>query len=113
MGDPRVRTLAGSCHALCGFRCICPRARGCRARILTSESDPGLGTDPLGSRLERSGSRFLPGALLPEYSFEAALDTCKAAGLAGAALWRWRKPEPGSADENYGTFDPQALRGWL
>ncbi len=50
---------------------------------------------------------------MPEYSFEAALDTCKEAGLAGAALWRWRKPGPGSADENYGTFDPQALRGWL
>jgi hypothetical protein len=50
---------------------------------------------------------------MPGYSFEAALDTCKAAGLAGAALWRWRKPERGSAGENYGAFDPQALRSWL
>jgi hypothetical protein len=49
----------------------------------------------------------------PEYSLEAALDTCKAAGLAGAAVWRWRGPEPGGPDEKYGAVDPEALRAWL
>ncbi len=49
----------------------------------------------------------------PGYSLDAALDDCKAAGLAGAGVWRWRKPESGSGDEQYGAVDPEALLIWL
>lgn len=47
------------------------------------------------------------------YSLEAALDVCKAAGLLGAGVWRWRKPESGGGDEPYGMADPEVLRNWL
>jgi hypothetical protein len=49
----------------------------------------------------------------PGYSLETELDACKTAGLAGAAVWRWRKPDVGSGDEKYGAADPDVLRGWL
>ena len=49
----------------------------------------------------------------PGYSLDAALDDCKAADLAGAGVWRWRKPESGSGDEQYGTVDAEALLIWL
>jgi hypothetical protein len=49
----------------------------------------------------------------PGYTLEEALDTCKAAGLSGAGIWRWRNPDPGSADEKYGAADPDILRTWL
>lgn len=49
----------------------------------------------------------------PEYSVEAALDACKAAGLAGAAVWRWRNPEAGGSDAALGAADPAALQAWL
>jgi hypothetical protein len=49
----------------------------------------------------------------PGYSLETALDACKAAGLLGAGVWRWRQPESGGADGPYGTADPGTLRDWL
>jgi hypothetical protein len=49
----------------------------------------------------------------PGYSLEATLDDCKAAGLAGAGVWRWRKPESGGGDESYGAAVPEVLRAWL
>jgi hypothetical protein len=49
----------------------------------------------------------------PGYSLEASLDACKASGLAGAGVWRWRKPESGGGDESYGAADPEVLRAWL
>ncbi len=49
----------------------------------------------------------------PEYSLRAALDACKEAGLAGAAVWRWRKPEEGGGDVAFGMADPQMLQSWL
>jgi hypothetical protein len=47
------------------------------------------------------------------YSLEAALDACRAAGLKGAGVWRWRPPESGGDDESIGAADPEALRNWL
>lgn len=49
----------------------------------------------------------------PAYTLQGALDACRAAGLAGAWVWRWRKPEPDSNDEKYGAVDAEALRAWL
>jgi hypothetical protein len=44
---------------------------------------------------------------------EASLDACKASELAGAGVWRWRKPESAGGDESYGAADPEVLRAWL
>jgi len=49
----------------------------------------------------------------PSYALGAALDTCKAAGLSGAGVWRWRPPEPGGGDQSFGSADPLFLRDWL
>lgn len=49
----------------------------------------------------------------PNYSFQSALHTCRAAGISGAALWRWRKPEPTESDFALGSINPQQLQSWL
>jgi hypothetical protein len=49
----------------------------------------------------------------PDYSFHAALDSCRAAQLCGAAVWRWREPEAGGSDVSFGAADPQQLQAWL
>ena len=48
----------------------------------------------------------------PEYSLVNALTTCREAGLAGAAVWRWTKPDSTSADRHIGCVDPTLLRAW-
>jgi len=48
---------------------------------------------------------------VPDYSLEAALTACRDAGLAGAAIWRWRPPEP--ADVAFGSVEPRTLSAWL
>ncbi|GAC1623903.1 MAG: hypothetical protein PVS2B2_03940 [Candidatus Acidiferrum sp.] len=49
----------------------------------------------------------------PNYSFNTALASCRAAQLCGAALWRWREPDPGGSDVALGAADPQELQAWL
>lgn len=49
----------------------------------------------------------------PEYSLETALDACRAAGLAGAAVWRWRNSGPDDTDSALDTADPAVLQAWL
>lgn len=49
----------------------------------------------------------------PGYSLANALDACKAAGLAGACVWRWRPAEAGGSDAAFGSVDPLALSAWL
>jgi hypothetical protein len=46
----------------------------------------------------------------PEYSCADALRVCREAGLAGAGVWRWTKPEAGGADSRLGCIDPALLR---
>jgi len=48
----------------------------------------------------------------PEYSLANALTICREAGLAGAAVWRWTKPEAEGTDGRVGTVDPLLLRAW-
>ena len=50
---------------------------------------------------------------VPEYSLEAALTTCRRAGLAGAGIWRWRPPEPAGSDVAFGSVQPETLSAWL
>ena len=47
------------------------------------------------------------------YSLEAALDICRKGGVAGAAVWRWREPEPDGADVSFGAADGSLLQAWL
>ena len=48
----------------------------------------------------------------PEYSLPQALDSCRNAGLCGAAIWRWTEPDPQGTDEALGRIDPDLLRAW-
>jgi len=48
----------------------------------------------------------------PRYSLADALSICRDAGLAGAAVWRWTKPEADGADCNVGCVDPVLLQAW-
>lgn len=50
---------------------------------------------------------------VPAYSLEAALTTCREAGLAGAGIWRWRPPEPNGSDVAFGSVQPETLSVWL
>src|SRR5262249_12121543 len=50
---------------------------------------------------------------VPDYSLEAALTACRDAGLAGAAIWRWRPPEPAGCDVAFGSVEPGTLSAWL
>src|SRR5262249_5012138 len=47
----------------------------------------------------------------PSFTLGAALDTCKAAGLSGAGVWRGRPPEAGGGGQGYGSARPQVFRG--
>jgi hypothetical protein len=46
------------------------------------------------------------------YSLFSALDACREAELHGAAVWRWRKPEPSGTDLAVGCVDAAALKAW-
>ena len=48
----------------------------------------------------------------PEYSLTQALSICRNAGLAGAAVWRWTRPEEHGTDTAIGCVDPALLRAW-
>lgn len=48
----------------------------------------------------------------PEYSLTNALTVCRDAGLAGAGVWRWTKPEAEGTDAHIGCIDPTLLRAW-
>jgi hypothetical protein len=48
----------------------------------------------------------------PEYSLENSLTLCRDAGLAGAAVWRWTRPEPTGSDAAIGCVDPVLLQAW-
>lgn len=50
---------------------------------------------------------------VPAYSLEAALNTCRRAGVAGAGIWRWRPPEPAAPDVAFGSVQPETLSAWL
>ena len=41
----------------------------------------------------------------PEYSCNAAVETCRSSQLAGASVWRWRPPEEGGSDSDLGFVD--------
>lgn len=49
----------------------------------------------------------------PNYSLRAALTACRAAGLAGAGVWRWRPPEVHGSDVAFGCVQPETLSAWL
>jgi hypothetical protein len=46
------------------------------------------------------------------YSLEKALNECRDAGIFGAAVWRWTKPEDASSDVAVGCVEPATLRAW-
>ena len=46
------------------------------------------------------------------YSLPHALDTCRAAGLCGAAVWRWTEPDAQGSDVALGRVDPAELIAW-
>jgi hypothetical protein len=48
----------------------------------------------------------------PHYSLPGALDLCRAAGLSGAAVWRWTEPDAHGTDVAFGRVDPQELKAW-
>jgi len=48
----------------------------------------------------------------PDYSLEKALHQCRDAGLHGAAVWRWTKPQETSSDVAIGCVEPAVLRAW-
>jgi hypothetical protein len=50
---------------------------------------------------------------ITDYSLEAALTACRAAGLAGAGVWRWRSPEVHGSDVALGSVQPETLSMWL
>jgi hypothetical protein len=47
-----------------------------------------------------------------EYSLHGALEVCRHAGLSGAAIWRWTKPESQDRDLSAGQIDPVELKIW-
>jgi len=49
----------------------------------------------------------------PDYFLATALSACCDAGLAGAAVWRWRPPEPNGSDVAFGSVQPEILSAWL
>lgn len=49
----------------------------------------------------------------PTYSLHHALDVCSQAGLCGAAVWRWTKPEAHGTDSRVGQLDPLDLKQWI
>jgi hypothetical protein len=49
----------------------------------------------------------------PGYSLSSALAQCRDAGLCGAAVWRWTKPEAGGTDSSIGVVEPAELHNWL
>jgi len=48
-----------------------------------------------------------------DYSLVGALNICRDAGLCGAAIWRWTKPEETANDADIGCVEPAALQTWL
>jgi hypothetical protein len=48
----------------------------------------------------------------PHYSLEKALNQCHDAGIFGAAVWRWTKPQPAASDAAVGCVEPATLRAW-
>jgi len=48
----------------------------------------------------------------PDYSLERSLTECRQAGLLGAAIWRWTKPESTGTDGHLGHVDPRILQAW-
>jgi hypothetical protein len=46
------------------------------------------------------------------YSLEKALGDCRDAGLVGAAVWRWTKPEETGSDRAIGCVEPATLQAW-
>ncbi len=46
------------------------------------------------------------------YSLQTALTHCREAGLLGAAVWRWTKPEKTGADDRFDAIDPAILSAW-
>ena len=48
----------------------------------------------------------------PDYSLEQALNECRDAGVHGAAVWRWTKPEAAGSDVAIGCIEPATLRAW-
>jgi len=48
----------------------------------------------------------------PGYALESSLTHCSAAGLLGAAVWRWTPPEKTGTDLHLGHIDPNVLRAW-
>lgn len=48
----------------------------------------------------------------PHYSLCDALEICRAAGLCGAAVWRWTEPEAGGADVMVGRIEAAELKAW-
>ena len=51
-------------------------------------------------------------ASVPGYRLGDALNRCLDAGLRGAAVWRWTKPEAAGTDQAFGQVEPAALRHW-
>jgi hypothetical protein len=47
-----------------------------------------------------------------DYSLRHALEICKAAGLCGAAVWRWTEPDVHGTDVALGRVDPSELLSW-
>jgi hypothetical protein len=47
-----------------------------------------------------------------DYSLERALGHCRDAGLVGAAVWRWTKPEEAGSDRAIGCVEPAVLQAW-
>jgi hypothetical protein len=48
----------------------------------------------------------------PRYSLPKALQTCRSAGLCGAAVWRWTEPDVHGTDTALGRVDPAELLAW-
>ncbi len=48
----------------------------------------------------------------PHYSLEKVLSNCRDAGLSGAAVWRWTKPEETGSDVAIGCLEPATLQAW-
>jgi hypothetical protein len=49
---------------------------------------------------------------VPEYSMQEILDLCWKKELAGACIWKWRKPAKGEEAPEYGTPDISVLKAW-
>jgi len=49
---------------------------------------------------------------VPGYRLHDALNLCLDAGLSGAAVWRWTKPEAAGTDRAVGQVEPAALESW-